>query len=170
MLKFITFASAAIALSMSATPAFAGCNGKSNQTASTSSGYQTIGMHGATNTRRASQGDIVDVAVGAGQFGTLVAAVQTAGLVETLKGKGPFTVFAPTDAAFAKLPGGTVESLLRPENRGQLIQILTYHVVPGKITAAQLAGKTTQATTVEAQRLGGWPRRRAREWCDCGAG
>jgi uncharacterized surface protein with fasciclin (FAS1) repeats len=76
--------------------------------------------------------DIVDTAAGAGKFNTLVAAVKAAGLVETLKGKGPFTVFAPTDAAFAKLPEGTVENLLKPENKAKLAKILTYHVVPGK--------------------------------------
>ena len=79
--------------------------------------------------------DIVDTAVGAGKFETLVAAVKAAGLVETLKGEGPFTVFAPTDEAFAKLPEGTVESLLKPENKDKLVDILTYHVVPGKVMA-----------------------------------
>ena len=82
--------------------------------------------------------DIVDTAVSAGQFETLVAAVQAAGLVETLQGSGPFTVFAPTDEAFAKLPAGTVENLLKPENKDQLVAVLTYHVVPGKIMASEL--------------------------------
>lgn len=82
--------------------------------------------------------DIVDTAVGAGSFTTLVAAVTAAGLVETLKGEGPFTVFAPTDAAFAALPAGTVEDLLKPENKDKLVAILTYHVVPGKVMAADL--------------------------------
>ncbi len=91
--------------------------------------------------------DIVDVAVGNGSFGTLVAAVQAAGLVETLKGAGPFTVFAPTDAAFAALPAGTVEDLLKPENKGKLKAILTYHVVAGKVMAADVV-KLTSATTV----------------------
>ena len=77
--------------------------------------------------------DIVDTAVDAGSFTTLVAAVQAAGLVDTLKGEGPFTVFAPTDEAFAALPEGTVESLLKPENKDKLIAILTYHVVSGKV-------------------------------------
>ena len=77
--------------------------------------------------------DIVDTAVAAGSFDTLVAAVKAAGLVEALKGDGPFTVFAPTDEAFAKLPAGTVESLLKPENKDQLVKILTYHVVPAKV-------------------------------------
>ncbi len=90
--------------------------------------------------------NIVDVAAGAGSFETLVAAVQAAGLVDTLKGDGPFTVFAPTDEAFAALPEGTLESLLKPENKDQLIAILTYHVVPGKVMAADV--KTMKATTV----------------------
>jgi uncharacterized surface protein with fasciclin (FAS1) repeats len=82
--------------------------------------------------------DIVDTAVGAGSFTTLVAAVQAAGLVETLKGEGPFTVFAPTDAAFAALPAGTVEDLLKPENKDKLVAILTYHVVAGKVMSTDL--------------------------------
>ena len=92
--------------------------------------------------------DIVDTAVGAGDFSTLVAAVKAAGLVETLKGPGPFTVFAPTDAAFAKLPPGTVESLLKPENKDKLVAVLTYHVVPGKVMAADVV-KLTEAPTVQ---------------------
>ncbi len=82
--------------------------------------------------------DIVDTAVAAGSFTTLVAAVQAAGLVDTLKGPGPFTVFAPTDAAFAALPAGTVEDLLKPENKDKLVSILTYHVVPGKVMSTDL--------------------------------
>src|SRR5215212_3205937 len=81
----------------------------------------------------ASKKDIVDTAVSAGSFKTLVAAVKAAGLVDTLKGTGPFTVFAPTDEAFKKLPAGTVENLLKPENKAQLTKVLTYHVVPGKV-------------------------------------
>jgi len=96
---------------------------------------------------RASNQDIVDTAVAAGQFKTLAAALKAAGLVDTLKGSGPFTVFAPTDAAFAKLPAGTLEDLLKPENKTKLVAILTYHVVPGDVTAAQVA-KLSQATTV----------------------
>lgn len=92
--------------------------------------------------------DIVDTAVGAGDFNTLVAAVQAAGLVETLRGDGPFTVFAPTDAAFAALPEGTVETLLKPENKDQLIAILTYHVVPGKVMSTDLQDDM-MATTVQ---------------------
>ena len=94
--------------------------------------------------------DIVDVAVAAGQFKTLAAALQAADLVDTLKGDGPFTVFAPTDEAFAKLPPGTVESLLKPENRDQLVAILTYHVVPGKVAAADVV-KLDEAKTVNGK-------------------
>lgn len=97
---------------------------------------------------KSSTPDIVDTAVKAGKFNTLVAAVKAAGLVETLKGKGPFTVFAPTDEAFAKLPKGTVESLLKPENKEKLIAILTYHVVPGKVMANDVV-KLTEAKTVQ---------------------
>lgn len=101
----------------------------------------------------AKAADIVDTAIAAGNFSTLVAAVQAAGLVDTLKSEGPFTVFAPTDEAFAKLPEGTVESLLKPENKDQLIAILTYHVVPGKIMAADIAGKKTMVKTVQGGEL-----------------
>jgi uncharacterized surface protein with fasciclin (FAS1) repeats len=97
--------------------------------------------------------DIVDTAVGAGKFGTLVAAVTAAGLVETLKGAGPFTVFAPTDDAFAKLPAGTVEDLLKPENKSKLVSILTYHVLPGKIAAADIAGKKMNVKTVQGSEV-----------------
>lgn len=97
-------------------------------------------------------GDIVDTAASAGKFTTLVAAVKAAGLVDTLKGKGPFTVFAPTDEAFAKLPAGTVENLLKPENRDQLVKLLTYHVVAGKVLAKD-AAKLTKAKTVEGGTL-----------------
>ena len=93
--------------------------------------------------------DLVAVAAGADNFKTLVAAVKAAGLVETLQGKGPFTVFAPTDAAFAKLPAGTVESLLKPENRDKLVAILKYHVISGKVLAADV--KTMEAKTVQGQ-------------------
>lgn len=95
--------------------------------------------------------DIVGVAAGAGTFNTLVAAVKAAGLVETLQGEGPFTVFAPTDEAFAKLPAGTVESLLLPENKQKLIAILTYHVLAGKVMASDV--KTMQAKTVNGAEL-----------------
>lgn len=92
--------------------------------------------------------DIVDTAVAAGSFGTLVAAVQAAGLVDTLKGDGPFTVFAPTDEAFAALPEGTVEMLLKPENKDKLTAILTYHVVAGKVMSTDLSNNM-MATTVQ---------------------
>ena len=97
--------------------------------------------------------DIVDIAAGNPNFSTLVAAVQAAGLVDTLKGPGPFTVFAPTNDAFAALPAGTVESLLLPENQDQLISILTYHVVPGQITAGDVLGTRQQVTTVQGGTL-----------------
>ena len=95
--------------------------------------------------------DIVDTAISAGSFTTLVAAVQAADLVDTLKGEGPFTVFAPTDEAFAKLPEGTVASLLLPENKDKLVGILTYHVVPAKVMAADV--KSGEAPTVNGKPL-----------------
>ena len=101
---------------------------------------------------QAATADIVDTAVAAGSFKTLAAALQAAGLVETLKGQGPFTVFAPTDAAFAKLPAGTVDDLLKPANKAKLVAILTYHVVPGKVMAAQ-AATLTSAKTVNGASL-----------------
>jgi uncharacterized surface protein with fasciclin (FAS1) repeats len=156
MLNFKMFAAAATAIALSASPAFAQCDKSNEDAASRASGYQQMAWHGGSNTASTSatrRGDIVDVAVGAGSFNTLAAALGAAGLVDTLKGTGPFTVFAPTDAAFAKLPAGTVENLLKPENRAQLISILTYHVVPGDIRAAQLLGKVTPATTVQGARV-----------------
>jgi len=90
--------------------------------------------------------DIVDIAVEAGTFNTLVAAVTAADLVDVLKGEGPFTVFAPTDEAFAALPEGTVENLLKPENKDQLVAVLTYHVVPGRVMAADVVTLTEAAT------------------------
>jgi uncharacterized surface protein with fasciclin (FAS1) repeats len=96
--------------------------------------------------------DIVDTAVSAGSFNTLVAAVKAAGLVDTLKGAGPFTVFAPTDAAFAKLPPGTVEDLLKPENKAKLQSVLTYHVVSGKVMAKNVV-KLSSAKTVNGQQM-----------------
>ncbi|MEO5823708.1 MAG: fasciclin domain-containing protein [Vicinamibacteraceae bacterium] len=96
--------------------------------------------------------DIVDTAVAAGSFKTLAAALKAAGLIDTLKGPGPFTVFAPTDEAFAKLPAGTVETLLKPENKAKLTRILTYHVVAGKVMAAD-AAKLTSATAVSGDTL-----------------
>lgn len=96
--------------------------------------------------------DIVDTAAGAGSFTTLVAAVQAAGLADTLKGEGPFTVFAPTDDAFAALPEGTVETLLKPENKDQLVAILTYHVIAGKVMSGDLSNNM-MATTVQGGEL-----------------
>ncbi len=96
--------------------------------------------------------DIVDTAVAAGNFKTLAAALQAAGLVDTLKGAGPFTVFAPTDEAFAKLPAGTVEDLLKPENKQKLVSILTYHVVPGQVMASDVV-KLHEAKTVNGQEV-----------------
>lgn len=97
--------------------------------------------------------DIVDTAAGAGTFNTLVAAVEAAELVDTLKGEGPFTVFAPSDDAFAALPEGTVEDLLKPENKDQLVAILTMHVVSGKVMAADIAGAESTASSVQGADL-----------------
>jgi uncharacterized surface protein with fasciclin (FAS1) repeats len=106
----------------------------------------------------AAAADIVDTAVAA-KFNTLVAAVKAAGLVDTLKGPGPFTVFAPTDEAFAKLPAGTLDNLLKPENKEQLQKVLTYHVVPGKVTAADVvkldSAKTVEGGTIAIHTSGG---------------
>lgn len=106
--------------------------------------------------------DIIDNAVSSKDHTTLVAAVKAAGLVETLKGAGPFTVFAPTNEAFAKLPSGTVETLLKPENKATLTKVLTYHVVPGRMTAMDIAAKAkanggkAMLTTVEGETLTAW--------------
>jgi uncharacterized surface protein with fasciclin (FAS1) repeats len=97
--------------------------------------------------------DIVDTAAGDAQFSTLVAAVKAAGLVDTLKSPGPFTVFAPTNDAFAKLPAGTVESLLKPENKAKLVKVLTYHVLSGKTKSKDLAGKKLEVATVEGSKV-----------------
>ena len=101
----------------------------------------------------AKAADIVDTAVSAGSFTTLVAAVKAAGLVDTLKGEGPFTVFAPTDEAFAKLPAGTVEDLLKPESKDKLVAILTYHVVPGKVMSGDIAGKEMMVKSVQGDTI-----------------
>lgn len=100
----------------------------------------------------AADKDIVDTAVEAGSFNTLAQALEAADLVATLKGEGPFTVFAPTDEAFAQLPAGTVETLLQPENKQQLVDILTYHVVPGKVMAAEVVG-LDEAPTVNGKMI-----------------
>ena len=104
--------------------------------------FSTSAFAGDTNRKK----DIVDTAVAAGTFQTLAAALTAADLISTLKGDGPFTVFAPTDAAFAKLPAGTIDSLLKPENKEKLRAILTYHVVAGSVRAAQVAKMTTAKT------------------------
>jgi uncharacterized surface protein with fasciclin (FAS1) repeats len=119
-----------IVAALIALPIVAGCSSSSNSGSSMASK------------------DIVDTAASAGQFNTLIAAAQAADLVETLKSPGPLTVFAPTDAAFEALPAGTVENLLKPENKAQLAKVLTYHVVAGKVTADQVV-KLDSATTVE---------------------
>jgi uncharacterized surface protein with fasciclin (FAS1) repeats len=106
-----------------------------------------IGIAAGSASAYAADKDIVDTAVAAGQFKTLAAALTAAGLVDTLKGPGPFTVFAPTDAAFAALPAGTVDTLLKPENKAKLTAILTYHVVAGKVMAADVV-KLKEAKTV----------------------
>jgi uncharacterized surface protein with fasciclin (FAS1) repeats len=129
-MKKLTFAVAVAAATLLAAPSLA----------------MNHGDHGGGKT-------IVDVAAGAGQFNTLVAAVKAAGLVDTLKAPGPFTVFAPTDAAFAKLPPGMVDNLLRPENKAQLTSILTFHVVPGRTPASAVAGKKVEVTTVNGAPL-----------------
>ncbi len=102
---------------------------------------------------RAANQDIVDIAAGAGTFNTLVAAVTAADLVGQLKAPGPFTVFAPTDEAFAKLPEGTVETLLKPENKDKLIAILTYHIVPGKVMSGDIAGKTMSVPSAQGRSI-----------------
>ena len=110
-------------------------------------------------TAQSAAKDIVETAVAAGSFTTLTAALKAADLVGTLKGKGPFTVFAPTDAAFAKLPAGTVDDLLKPENKAKLTAILTYHVVPGNVMAAQAAtltsAKTVNGASLRVHAMGG---------------
>jgi uncharacterized surface protein with fasciclin (FAS1) repeats len=110
-----------------------------------------VSLTGAARAQE-SKKDIVDTAVSAGSFKTLVAAVKAAGLADTLKGPGPFTVFAPTDEAFAKLPAGTVEELLKPENKDKLVALLTYHVVPAKAMARDVAGMPS-AKTVNGKEL-----------------
>lgn len=135
-----------------------GCTSPSNTVTDTSSTPSAVSETAAPSSASSAAvptvtGDIVDVASGAPQFSTLVAAVQAAGLVDTLKGAGPFTVFAPTNDAFAKLPAGTVENLLKPENKAQLVAILTYHVLPGKVMAADVAGAQVSPATVQGATL-----------------
>jgi uncharacterized surface protein with fasciclin (FAS1) repeats len=151
------FASIVTVSALMGTAAYAcdscGCTAKKKETATVKAGSACQASCPATSqsiakavTSHGHAHDIVDTAVAAGKFNTLVAAVKAAGLVETLKGEGPYTVFAPTDEAFAKLPKGTVEELVKPENRALLTAILTYHVVPGNMTAEQVIGKRNLAT------------------------
>ena len=125
--------------------AFVAC-GSSNSSSEMASSSESAGAEEMAG--EAESPDIVDTAVAAGSFNTLVAAVKAAGLVDTLKGDGPFTVFAPTDEAFGALPEGTVEDLLKPENKDRLVAILTYHVVPGDVRAADVV-QLSSATTVQ---------------------
>ena len=111
-----------------------------------------LGLPDSVKAQSMPDKDIVEIAASAGSFNTLVTAVKAAGLVDTLKGNGPFTVFAPTDEAFAKLPGGTVENLLKPENKDKLTAVLTYHVVPGRVTAGQVVNLSS-AKTVNGRAL-----------------
>ncbi|NIO10919.1 MAG: fasciclin domain-containing protein [Deltaproteobacteria bacterium] len=115
-------------------------------------GLSTLGLVYKSNAGSSDKKDIVDTAVSAGSFKTLVAALQAAELVDTLRGDGPFTVFAPTDAAFSKLPAGTVESLLEPKNKAKLQAILTYHVVPGNVMASEVVNLSS-AKTVNGKTL-----------------
>ncbi|MEO6518644.1 MAG: fasciclin domain-containing protein [Pseudoxanthomonas sp.] len=131
-------------LAGAATPAFASHHGGTH---GTSAGTTT-----PTKETNMSTKDIVDTAVAAGQFNTLAAALGAADLVQTLKGPGPFTVFAPTDAAFAALPAGTVENLLKPENKAKLAAILAYHVVAGKVTSTEVV-KLSEADSVGGPKL-----------------
>ena len=101
----------------------------------------------------ATSKNIVETAVQSGKFNTLVAALKAAGLVNTLNGKGPFTVFAPSDTAFSKLPTGTVDGLLKPENKAKLVSILAYHVIPGKIMSGDIAGKKISVKTVQGSEI-----------------
>jgi len=113
----------------------------------------TTNQYAANQQEITEKYDIVDTAVNAGSFKTLVTAIQAAGLEDTLRSDGPFTVFAPTDAAFAKLPAGTVESLLLPENKSKLVSVLTYHVLPGAVKSSDIAGKKLEVATVEGSNL-----------------
>ena len=101
----------------------------------------------------ATSKNIVETAVQSGKFNTLVAAIKAAGLVNTLNGKGPFTVFAPSDTAFSKLPAGTVDGLLKPENKAKLVSILAYHVIPGKVMSGDIAGKKISVKTVQGSKI-----------------
>ena len=141
-------AGAVLATALSASIAGPGSSCSSDSTASKKNENSNQMMNASYTAKK----DIIDTAVGAGSFTTLAAALTEADLIGALKGKGPFTVFAPTDAAFAKLPKGTVENLLKPENRDMLISILTYHVVPGELDAGEVLASTT-LTTLNGQRV-----------------
>ncbi|MDJ0836849.1 MAG: fasciclin domain-containing protein [Acidobacteriota bacterium] len=135
--------------------AYAQCSSSSKQAAKKTSytyGTKTYAYAGHHHKKKAKGPDIVETALASGQFKTLTTALGAAGLVKALQGKGPFTVFAPTDEAFAKLPEGTVETLLRPENKDRLIEILTYHVAKGRLTADKVT-KASGANTLNGQRL-----------------
>jgi transforming growth factor-beta-induced protein len=149
MKQLVTFA--AICAVTASVHAGTKCNA-TKSTCKSNNAVQVSAVHPVTTARAASEMDIVDTAVSAGSFTTLVAAVQAAGLVDTLKGDGPFTVFAPTDEAFAKLPEGTIAELLKPENKGRLQGILTYHVVSGSVMAADVV-KLSSAKTVQGQQV-----------------
>ena len=138
----------------------AACGSDDADTAAASSAPMTTSAAPSPSpTESMATADIVDTAVAAGNFTTLAAALQAAGLVDTLKGAGPFTVFAPTDEAFAKLPAGTLDTLLKPENRAKLTRILTYHVVPGMVTAAEVTQldevKTANGQKIDIRASGG---------------
>lgn len=142
-----------LAAALAASPSLAG-NCQSTCPASQAAAHHQPAVHvtkhvpamTVAHTAPAAQADLVDTAVAAGNFNTLVAAVQAAGLVDALKGQGPLTVFAPTDEAFAKVPGATLQSLLEPENKDQLVKILTYHVVPGRVLAKDVVGLRSAKT------------------------
>jgi uncharacterized surface protein with fasciclin (FAS1) repeats len=140
-----------ISLSICAALMFAGVV-TAQQCPNSQNNSQTVATFVSHQETATAQADIVDTAVSAGKFKTLVAAVKAAGLVDVLKGKGPFTVFAPTDAAFAKLPKGTVETLLKKENLGKLKEILTYHVVSGDVRSDAVV-KLSEAATVQGEKI-----------------
>ena len=119
---------------------------------SAAAGVLLLSLAGFT-ARTARAADLVDTAVSAGHFKTLVAALQAAGLADVLKGPGPYTIFAPTDEAFAKLPAGTLDNLMKPENKAALFALLAYHVVPGKLMLADIRGRKYEAKTLEGQHI-----------------
>ena len=152
MNKNIGIILAAVAVVIAGIVAFSMMNNDSNETANTSSNSQQSKTDQMTEETKQ---DIIALASSTESLSTLVAAVKAAGLVETLQGEGPFTVLAPTNDAFAKLPAGTVETLLQPENKATLTSILTYHVIPGKVMAADLSNgqkvKTVQGTELTVE-------------------